>query len=261
MSRSNNLELTNPASKFLEWNGEKGHFRYWDKEIVIEGQEKKGANVNVPLPFSFVVLDTLSTIKGYSDADKSGYWCNEVRDIKKDEMILHTKKGIVAKGIYEDVIRNRNAGGAKYCQSVYIAFKPGKDKTLEIANIQFTGAALSSWIDFRKNNKVFEGAIVVKGCKQGQKGKVIYQMPVFTKLGLTPDSEKEAIELDKKLQQYLKAYLQRNNETIAEANVVEHPDIETQVENVREEALPPDENEEPEPDWGGPADTNDDLPF
>jgi hypothetical protein len=262
MSRSNNSELQNPATKFFEWNGEAGIFRYWDKEMAVEGHEKPGANVNITLPFTFVVLDSLSTIKGFSDADNSGFWSNEVRDIKRDEMIVKTKKGVCAKGIYEKVITDRNCNGAKYCQSVYIAYKPGKDKPLEIANIQFTGAALSSWIEFRKNNKVFEGAIIVKGVKQGQKGKVIYQMPVFQKLDLTPETEKNALELDKVLQVYLKAYLQHNNDIVAETNVTENAAIKTEVDNNRHDLIDDEivnqHREETEFHQGGP---DDDMPF
>jgi len=264
MSRSNNSELTNPAIAFFDWNGDKGHFRYWDKEAIVEGQEKPGKNIDVMLPFAFMALDSLSTIKGYSDEDKSGFWSNEVRNVKTDEMIVRTKKGICAKGIYEKVIVDRSCNGAKYCQSVYIAYRTAKDKPMVIANIQFTGAALSAWIDFRKKNKnIFEGAIIVKGCVQGQKGKVIYQMPVFQKLGVTPQSEKDAIELDKELQKYLSAYLKRNNETVADANINESAAIQKEVEHNQEDLI--DDNiiknhQEQEPDWND-ANPDEDIPF
>ena len=64
MSRSNNVELKNPATRFFEWKGETGGFRYYDKEIDNE-DGTKGARVQVSLPFYFLVLDTLATVKGY----------------------------------------------------------------------------------------------------------------------------------------------------------------------------------------------------
>lgn len=263
MSRSNNVDLVNPAKMFFEWNGEKGHFRYWDKEAVVEGQEKPGKNIDVLLPFAFMALDSLSTIKGFSDADNSSFWSNEVRNVKTDEMIVRTKKGICAKGIYEKVIVDRNCNGAKYCQSVYIAYRTAKDNPMVIANIQLTGAALSSWIDFRKKNKnIFEGAIIVKGCVQGQKGKVVYQMPIFQKLAVTPQSEKDAIELDKELQKYLSAYLKRNNETVAEANITESAGIQKEVESVHEDLINDDIIEQHDENYSFPdTDSNNDFPF
>ena len=263
MSRSNNVDLVNPAKMFFEWNGDKGHFRYWDKEAVVEGQEKPGKNIDVMLPFAFMALDSLSTIKGYSDEDKSGFWSNEVRNVKTDEMIVRTKKGTCAKGIYEKVIVDRNCNGAKYCQSVYIAYRTAKDKPMVIANIQFTGAALSAWIDFRNKNKnIFEGAIIVKGCIQGQKGKVVYQMPVFQKLAVTEASEKHAIELDKELQKYLNAYLKRNNETVAEANITESAGIQKEVESAHEDLISDDVIDQHDEDYFFPdTDPNNDIPF
>ena len=38
MSRSNNTELINPAKRFYEWNGDKGGFRYFDKQLGEKGE-------------------------------------------------------------------------------------------------------------------------------------------------------------------------------------------------------------------------------
>ena len=209
MSRSNNTELINPAKRFYEWNGDKGGFRYFDKQLG-----EKGERVEVPLPFRFLILDCLSTIKGYDDADKSGYWCNEVRDLKKDIMSVKNKKGTQAIGLYEQVITNRNCTGAKYCQSVYIAFKEGQE--LIICNIQMLGACLGAWIEFRKKNKIYEGAIAVEKMIEGTKGKTVYQIPVFKSIPTTPETEDQAKHLDIELQEYLKTYFQRNSTQSAE---------------------------------------------
>lgn len=237
MSRSNNTELINPAIRFYEWNGDKGGFRYFDKALG-----EKGERVEVPLPFKFLVLDTLSTIKGFDDVDKSGYWCNEVRDLKKDIMTVRNKNGICAKGLYEQVSKDRNTVGSKYCQSVYIAFKEGK--TLIIANIQMMGAALGSWIEFRKKNKIFDGAISVETMIEGIKGKTVYQIPVFKKIETSPETDQQAKELDTELQTYLGLYFKRNSEQVAEIHSIEAAEKEEVWEHGRsvDENIPfPDE--------------------
>ena len=215
MSRSNNTEFPNPAKRFYTWDGENGGFKYFDKN-----RGEKGERVSVPLPFRFLVLDTLSTIKGFNDADQSGYWSNEIRDIKKDILTVRTKTGIVSKGLYEQVITDRNCTGAKFCQSVYCAIK-ADDGTLEICNIQMTGAALSAWIDFRKKNKVYEGAVEVSEMNEGKKGKTKYQIPVFKKIEVTPDTDEVAKGLDKELQAYLIQYFIKTREEIAQVHAEE----------------------------------------
>jgi hypothetical protein len=73
MSRSNPQDhLQNPATRWFEWNGERGEIRYYDKEL------KK--NVEVPLPFTFLLLDEVATVRGWHDPQRLGYYANEVRD-------------------------------------------------------------------------------------------------------------------------------------------------------------------------------------
>lgn len=199
MSRSNNTDLINPAVRFFEWDGDNGHFKYYDKAT-----EKR---VNVELPFTFLVLDRLTTIAGFSKNDNSGFWANEVRDTKKDTLVVKTKKGKVFEGSYDE-LKTKSITGAKYCQSVYIAFKEGKD--LKIGNIKMVGASLGPWIDFGKKNKIYEGAVTVKEKLQGQVGKIIFQSPVFKLIATTEESNNTATELDKELQSYLEAYLKKN---------------------------------------------------
>jgi len=239
MSRSNNTELHNPATKFYSWNGDKGGFRYYDKEADAgkdeKGNEKKGLNIEVPLPFRFLVLDCISTIKGFSDADQSGFWSNEIRDIKKEEFVVRNKKGICAKGLYENVINDRNCNGARYVQSIYIATKEG-DK-LVIANVQMIGAALSAWIEFRKKNKIYEGAIAVDSMIEGKKGKTVYQIPVFSMLPVTQTSNDAAMALDKELQQYLTLYFAKNSTMVVESHVEEVATENTQTTDAPTEGV------------------------
>lgn len=242
MSRSNQIEIKNPSTRFFEWKGE-GGFKYFDKSIG-----EKGKNVDMPLPFTFLVLDCLSTIKGFSDADQSGFWSNEVRDLKTEPFTVRSKKGICAKGLYENVIADRRIIGAKYCQSVYIGYLDGQD--LVIGNLQLTGAALSSWIDFRKKAKIYEGAIKVAKWIDCKKGATNYTTPVFEMIAVKPETDEKAKVLDKELQAYLTLYFAKNKEHVNEP--VDEPAIVDEQPPYRPDEVPPEQNDNQ---------NGDDLPF
>lgn len=192
-------DVKNPATCFMKWKGS-GGFEYFDKT-----KGEKGEKVAIPLPFEFLALDTLATVKGYSDSAQSGFWSNEVRNIGKDVLTVRNKTGIVAKGVYSEVIANKACTGAKFCQSVYaVAVMGGKP---EIVNIQMMGTALSAWIDFGKVNKIFKGAIKVASMKEGKKGATKYQTPIFEAIDVTPEAEAKAKEMAKELKIYLDTYL------------------------------------------------------
>ena len=247
MSRTNDLDVKSPAKFFFQWDGDKGGFKYYDKELE-NGTEKKGGNVAVALPFRFMVLDVLSTIKGFNDSEKLGYYSNEVRNLKTEEFTVRTKKGIEQKGLYENIIEKINGG--KFVSSVYIAYKH-EDKMI-IANIQIMGAALGSWFDFKKSQNIMKCAVVVDGMIDGKKGKVEFKIPVFKAIPTTPQSEEVAGRLDKELQEYLTVYFNRSKaESVQEST---HEAVETKEEIVKPDATAP-ENKPWDPNDG------DDLPF
>jgi hypothetical protein len=250
MSRSNNEELVSPVQRFFEWDGVNGCFEYFDKTKKTE--TTKGEKVSMPLPFRFLVLDKLSTIKGYSKDEKSGYWSNEVRDIKKDVMVVRTKKGVAAKGTYDQVIDSKDTRGSKYCQSVYIAYKEGKD--LVICNLGLTGSAVSSWIEFSKANKIMDGAIAVESATDEVNGATKYKKPVFKKIATTPESEAKAKELDVELQEYLAKYFKKTQQQIADTHIVEH--VVTESKPVEREERKAVQTSAPVMDG-----SDDDLPF
>ncbi len=199
MSRLND-EVKNPSKYFLKWNGATGGFDYFDKT-----KGEKGEKVHVTLPFRFLALDTLATVKGFSDKEQSGFYSNEVRNTQKDILTVRTKSGIVAKGLYEELKGNKATGGMKFCQSVYVvATVEGKSV---IANIQMMGTALSAWIDFGKANKIYKGAIQIKDMKEGKKGVTKYQTPVFEAIDATAEEDAAAKEMGKELKDYLEVYL------------------------------------------------------
>lgn len=196
MSRSNNTNTANPATRFFEWSGSTGQIKYYDKE--------KGENVFIELPFTFLVLDQLSTITGYSDETQSGIWSNEVKNLKLEPLTVRTKQGILGAGMYESV---KNLKGVRFTKSIYIAYY-NDDKELVIGNFKATGASLSAWIEFSRGKNVFDGAVTITKAVQAKKGATKYFIPDFqTKSDVSEETNAKANELDKQLQKYLNDYL------------------------------------------------------
>jgi hypothetical protein len=205
MSRSENNEIKNPGTRFFQWSGSDGRVKFYDKETK--------ENVFVDLPFTFLVLDKLVTITGYSDEDQSGIWSNEIRNTRFDELTVRTKKGIVKKGLYEEV---KTVVGAKFAQSVYIAFKDDSGN-LSIGNFKMSGCAVSAWIEFSKGKDIYSGAVKIVSSEEGKKGATKFFSPVFELSKVSDETNAAAEELDKQLQDYLRVYLNRKEEAVAVA--------------------------------------------
>lgn len=213
MSLSNQSSTVSPAKHFLRVKS--GSVNYYDKESQ--------QNIDVPVPLSFVVLDQLATVKGWSDNDQSGYWSNEVKSAGQDAITVRTSKGEKATGIWKDIKTNPAVAGAKFNASVYIA-APGREG-LEIQNIAFSGASLNAWIEFVNANKgVTRGKnkVTITGFSDEKKGAVKYQVPVFEAVEITEEELAQATELDKELQVYLEGYFaNRKSDEVLEAASVD----------------------------------------
>lgn len=215
MSRSNNNVTANPCTRWFEWSGSTGQLKYWDKE--------KSENVFIELPFTFLVLDQLSTVTGYSDEAQSGIWSNEVRDLRNEPLTVRTKIGIIGKGLYNSV---KGLNGARFTKSLYIAYYD-EAKQLQIGNLKATGACLSAWIEFSRGRNVYQGAVVLAGSTQAKKGATKYFIPNFEiKEAVSEATDNAAKELDKKLQTYLNEYLDVSH---AEAEATQIEDMELEM--------------------------------
>jgi len=217
MSRSNPTEtLKNPAEKFIDWSGSEGKFKWYNKEE--KDEPNKGINY-IELPFTFIPLDTLVTVKGYNEPEGISYWSNEVRNIQTDIITVRSKSGVVMSALWEGVKAKLKPKGAKYFQSVYVAIKEGKE--YKLANLQIGGSALKPFMDFCKDHKLMEVAVTVKSFTNEKKGANKYKAPVFEVVAVSEKANEAAIELDKILQEYLTAYLAKNASAGA---VAETPD-------------------------------------
>jgi hypothetical protein len=202
---------SNPATKFLDWKSNDKCFEYYDKEA-----QKK---VQVPLPFKFIVLDELHTIKGWNDASESSIYSNEVKYISKEPMTVKPFKGNeIAKGLYKDIKDKVVAAGGHYTKSIYIMLENGN-----LANLQLKGSAVQKWGDFtqKTRNRLSDEWIIVSKAIEGKKGAVKFFTPDF---GFEKSlSGEEALKADTCfdiLESYLKSYLKPVLE-VEEVNVLE----------------------------------------
>jgi hypothetical protein len=189
---------SNPSTKFIEWKSNDKCFSYYDKE--------KQENVKIFLPFKFLVLDELHTIKGWNDATSSSIYSNEVKFISKEEMTVKPFKGNeIAKGLYKDIKDKIVAAGGHYTRSIYIMLEDGS-----LANIQLKGSATQQWGDFtqKTRSRLADEWVIVKDTKDGKKGAVKYSMPNFVfEKSLTDKECNMADECFDILEAYLKTYL------------------------------------------------------
>jgi hypothetical protein len=189
---------SNPSTKFLEWKSNDQCFEYYDKEA-----QKK---VQVPLPFKFLVLDELHTVKGWNDATSSAIYSNEVKYISKEPMTVKPFKGNeIAKGLYKDIKDKVVSAGGHYTKSIYIMLEDGL-----LANIQLKGSAVQKWGEFtnKTRNRLADEWVVVAKALEGKKGAVKFFTPEFGfEKSLTKNEGLLADNCFNILEAYLNAYL------------------------------------------------------
>jgi hypothetical protein len=220
MSRSNPTDgVRNPATRWFEFaSGADGGFvRYYDKDTeknVALGNAEEGGK------FVFLLLDELATVKGWHDPSESGIYANEVRDTRQDALVVKSfKGGELASGLYQSIKDRVVAVGGHFVSSCYIAYKDGDE--LRIGNIRFKGAALSEWMDFKKqcptkkdaNGKSVKAyyidAIKIDGFEQQKKGGTTFRIPIFGLQSVSEETNSQATALDVELQAFMADYLKR----------------------------------------------------
>lgn len=219
----------NPATKFLSWKSNDKCFEYYDKETE--------AKIQVPLPFKFLVLDELASVKGWSDSLTGNIISNEVKFISKEiitaKCFHKNAKGEkstteIAKGLYKDIKEKVNVAGAKYHKSIYVMLEDGT-----MANIQLKGAAVQKWGEFTQKTKqrLPEEWIIIEKAVDGKKGAVKFTTPEFKfERSITDAEADQADEVFAVLESYLKTYLTKSDpvveiEVIDEEVVTDEDDL------------------------------------
>ena len=254
LSNPNENGQANPSTRWFEWHGEQGAINYYDKE--------KKENVSVPLPFTFILLDELATVRGWHDASSSGIYSNEVKDTRQDALVVKAfKGGTLAEGLYRDIRERVASVGGAFNAQCYIAFKDGAN--LVMGALRFKGAALSAWMEFRKQQRknVYGKAIRIDGFTEGKKGRITYRMPTFALHEISPETLTLATELDKTLQEFLDGYLSRTKPNLAEVTSQE-PAIQPDAPEPGDDGpVPVEAYADVEPNQHGVYITDEDVPF
>lgn len=176
--------------------------------------------------FTFLLLDHLSTVKGYNKKAKSGIYANEVRDTREEVFVVKFFDGdTIATGTWQSIKEKVSYAKGKFAASCYIAYKDGDE--LKIGNIMFSGCSLGPWFDFYKNNRkeVDAQSVVIHAGKKDTSGSVDFVPPKFSIKKISEDTDAKAKLLDEELQLFLKAYFSRTRvEQVAQPSP-QHEDI------------------------------------
>lgn len=236
MSLSNpTSENPNPSTRWMQWNGEKGNIKYFDKATE--------TNIEVNLPITFIVLDQLATIKGWHDPSESAIYSNEVKDIRSERLLVKSfKGGQIAEGFYTEIKDKISANGGGFALNIYIAYYDAD--ILKIGSLILKGAALGAWMEFNKINKknLLTNAVSIESFDRGKKGSVSFTTPVFSLKKISEETLKNAVGLDIELQNYLKEYLTKKvsdkTDSKAPENIISEPTTETPWQNEIADDLP-----------------------
>ena len=211
---------SNPTSKFLEWKSNNKSFSFYNKELK--------QNEEVKLPLTFLVLEEYHTIKGFSDADQTVIYSNEILQISAEEFEVKTFKGrIISKGTYSDIKGSVNAAGGNYHKSIYAVTKEG-----DLINISIKGAAVSKWSQFTEKGawkRLTNEWVTIEDAEDHKKGMVSYSTPNFKFNTSLTDYEFKIVEAKaNELESYMDGYLAKDEPTKVEEPAL----VEDKIENV-----------------------------
>jgi len=157
-----------PAEMYLEWKSDDKSFSYYDKA--------QGKNITVD-PGKFLFLMDRSTIKGWSEADQSGIYSNEVKNLSTDDLNVRTFSGkAIASGKYADIKEAIAKAGGTFTKSIYAMMEDGT-----IINFQLRGVSLRQWMDFtaKSRRRLPDEWITIASVEEGKKGRVTFSFPNF----------------------------------------------------------------------------------
>lgn len=239
MSRSNpTTHISNPATRWFEWNGEVGEVRFYDKALK--------TSINVGPHFTFLLLDQLGSVGGWHDASTSSIYSNEVRDTRQETLVVKAfKGGTLAEGIYRDIRDRVAALGGQFVAVCYLAYKT-PEGALALGAIKFKGAALNAWVEFTKAHRadLYTHAVAINGYTEGKKGRIVFRVPNFTLVNVSDATQEAATKLDVQLQTYLTGYLSRTTHDrvepshVSDESFVTDDDYDTAVPTPADDDLP-----------------------
>lgn len=207
MARTNESQQNTPhvCTRWYEWAGagDEGFVYYYDKE--------KKENIDVKLPFPFVLLGRMSTIGGWHEPSKSRIFANEVKDTTREPFKVKSfKGGQLVEGFYREIKTQIELMGGHFVNTLYLGYKEGG--VMKIGALQLKGSGMHAWIEFEKANReaLYTKAVKIGGFVDGKNGAVKFRSPVFELVNLSKESDDEAGVLQEKLKAYHAEYFARN---------------------------------------------------
>ncbi len=223
----------NPATMFIEWKSDDRKFSYFNKDIG-----EKGEKVAIDLPFKFLVLEQMHTVKGWNDASESGIYSNEVKYIGKEPVNVRSfKGGDIANGLYKDIKQTISEAGGVYHKSIYIMLEGGI-----LANVALKGSSVREWSEFTQKTvkRLYDEWVTVGSAREEKKGSINYSVPVFEFDGSLCD---EDAQLANDTFDVLEAYLIQYKKNGIQSDTVEDATPDQHIEAREDDPI--------EPDWLG----------
>lgn len=185
--------IPSPVKYYVQYKGSTGVYTYWDGEKNVELED-----------IEFVVMDTRSSISGWSDDNKARIYSNMVRTVK-DELVVRCGKTELVKGPYETSKDKIKSSGGKFTTNIFaMATIDGIPTPVDI---QFSGACLRDWSTFVEKTgmkKLYSSLIKSGKGDQQKKGAVKYYTPTFTLSEASEADLADAKDFDEnQLQPYL----------------------------------------------------------
>jgi len=214
-SIGNSQKPTNPSLFFAQWDSTNKCFSYYDKAAK--------QTILLPLPFAFIPLYKMFTVKGFNQKENKGYWANEVNNKLTEKITVMCKNNATGeikqyiKGLYSD-IKDQIDNRAFFTESLYVGVKDSAGQ-LRLANIQIQRSGIGNWFDFNKNNDMSKIAVQVASFTNEVSGAVKFTSPVYSALPITPQTDAEAYKLQQIVKEYIAEYLKY---TASESNEQEH---------------------------------------
>jgi hypothetical protein len=221
MSLSNPTTIINPAKLNIDWKGSENKFVGYNRETK--------QTSDMPKEMYIIVLDQLVSITGYSESQNTGIYSNEIKYSTTEELVVQTKNGIAAKGLYRDIKDKIKVLGGNFTKSVYACLitpqEKGQTPKLELVNFKMAGSALRPWGEAKPGD---DGCVIKLTINNLllKKGRTEYYSPTIEKLSVRQDILDLAVSLDRDLQKYLTA---RNSNIVVEQEVADTPDIDGQA--------------------------------
>ena len=219
--------VPNPAKITVEYSGEHGAFRVYDKE----NKER----IDLDVPFRFVWVETMVAIMGFSEKFNKRLTSNELNRTKArtepfDIFFFEEKNGkaervTVLSGPYKEIKDEARSAGATYAFVVYAVAEGGNGpiKDGDIIRIVMNGSCRNAWIDAGPER--WPSGIEFFDVVKKKKGKTEYLEPMFRQFEAEDDCIAKAVNADKMVQAWIdQAPVKAEEHTEAPTNEVSEDD-------------------------------------